>query len=188
MSAASTARPLPAPAVSPDPAGAPTPVVRATALRLVSPRRSSAPRAPFIAAVVVLLATGLLGLLALNTVRAESAFRMDELVRDASALADREQTLEREVETLRTPRNLAERARELGMVDGPAPAFLRLPDGVVLGAEIPAEAPEGSVEAGDQAPENVQSDQTDDDAAQTDADQAEADQTDDAEQTAEDTE
>jgi cell division protein FtsB len=134
---ASTARRLP---VRPLPAGArPT---AATALRLVPQRRSSAPRAPFVTVVVLLLAGGLLGLLALNTVLAQDAFTLHALKKEQKALADTEQALEREVETLRTPRNLAARARELGMVQGGVPAFLRLPDGAVLGAEVPAEAPE----------------------------------------------
>ena len=111
------------------------------ALRLVPQARSSAPRAPFITMVVLLLAGGLIGLLCLNTLLAQDAFRLHALNKEQKALLDREQTLEREVETLRTPRNLAERARELGMVQGSTPAFLRLEDGAVLGAEVPAEAP-----------------------------------------------
>ena len=112
----------------------------AAALRLVPVGRTSAPRAPFITLVVLLLAGGLLGLLALNTVLAQGSFRLHALTTEGKALADREQVLEREVETLRTPRNLAAKARELGMVQSGAPAFLQLPDGTVLGAEVPAPA------------------------------------------------
>jgi cell division protein FtsB len=133
MSAPSLARRLPVPASAPRSARA--------ALRLVPTRRTSAPRAPFLAVVVVLLAGGLLGLLALNTALAQDAFRLHALTKQGKELADREQALAREVETLRTPRNLAARARELGMVEAEAPAFLRLPDGAVLGAELPAPAP-----------------------------------------------
>lgn len=110
------------------------------ALRLVPTGRTSAPRAPFITLVVLLLAGGLLGLLALNTALAQGSFRLYALTTEGKELADREQVLEREVETLRTPRNLAQKARELGMVQSGAPAFLRLPDGTVLGAEVPAPA------------------------------------------------
>jgi cell division protein FtsB len=131
-----TARRLPVRTVSP--AARPT---ASAALRLVPQRRSSAPRAPFVTMVVLLLAGGLLGLLALNTVLAQDAFRLHTLTQESKALADQEQALEREVETLRTPRNLAARARELGMVEAGAPAFLRLSDGAVLGAEVAAEEP-----------------------------------------------
>lgn len=110
-------------------------------LRLVPDVRTGAPRAPFITLVVLLLAGGLLGLLALNTLLAQDAFRLHSLSAEGKALADREQVLAREVETLRTPRNLAERARAQGMVQAASPAFLRLEDGAVLGAEVPAEAP-----------------------------------------------
>lgn len=110
-------------------------------LRLVPDVRAGAPRAPFVTLVVLLLAGGLLGLLALNTVLAQDAFRLHTLSVEGKQLRDQEQVLEREVETLRTPRNLAEQARELGMVPAGSPAFLRLPDGAVLGAEVPAEAP-----------------------------------------------
>lgn len=113
----------------------------AAVLRLVPDVRSGAPRAPFITLVVLLLAGGLLGLLALNTALAQDAFRLHSLNAEAKTLADREQELAREVETLRTPRNLAARARELGMVPSGTPAFLRLEDGKVLGAEVPAQAP-----------------------------------------------
>ena len=131
MSVGSLARRLPTKVV---PAGArPT-----AALRLVPTGRTSAPRAPFITLVVLLLAGGLLGLLALNTALAQGSFTLHALTAEGKELADREQVLEREVETLRTPRNLAEKARELGMVQSGAPAFLRLPDGTVLGAEVPA--------------------------------------------------
>lgn len=122
--------------------------VRPTAaLRLVPTGRTTAPRAPFLTLVVLLLAGGLLGLLALNTALAQGSFRLYALTAEGKELADREQVLEREVETLRTPRNLAERARELGMVQSGAPAFLRLPDGTVLGAEVPAPEPAAEVSA-----------------------------------------
>jgi len=107
----------------------------------VPQRRSSAPRAPFVAVVVALLAGGLLGLLGLNTLLAQGSFRAHELTISAKLLADREQVLQREVEALRTPRSLATRAQALGMVPVGPPAFLRLADGTVLGAEQPAAAP-----------------------------------------------
>ena len=122
----------------------------AAVLRLVPDVRTGAPRAPFITLVVLLLAGGLLGLLALNTVLAQDAFRLHSLNAESKSLADREQELAREVETLRTPRNLAARARELGMVPAGTPAFLRLEDGKVLGAEVPAQAPPAPAE---EAPE-----------------------------------
>lgn len=118
------------------------PVARSTGyLRLVVTRRSQAARAPFIAAVVVILALGLLGLLLLNTVLAQDAFRLHSLQVQGRVLADHEQGLQREVERLQSPQSLAARAATLGMVPGGPPAFLRLSDGKVLGAAVPGQAP-----------------------------------------------
>lgn len=105
-------------------------------------RAPRAPRAPFVAVVVSLLVTGLLGLLGLNTVLARDAFTLHTLKVEGRALTDQEQALRREVELLRSPQNLATRATGLGMVQAGPPAFLRLQDGAVLGAAVPAEAPD----------------------------------------------
>lgn len=118
---------------------------RPAALRLVSPRRSSAARAPFVAVVVLILAGGLLGLLLLNTVLAQDAFRLHSLQVQGRALTVQEQVLQREVERLQAPQWLAARATQLGMVPGGAPAFLRLSDGKVLGDAVPAPAPVAAV-------------------------------------------
>jgi hypothetical protein len=110
-------------------------------LRLVTARRSSAARAPFVAAVVVILAAGLLGLLLLNTVLAQDAFRLHALQLQGHVLADQEQSLQREVEALQSPQSLAARASAMGMVPGGPRAFLRLSDGKVLGVAVPGQAP-----------------------------------------------
>jgi hypothetical protein len=132
--AARAARPAPRPAAQPT-----TP--RAGYLRLVTARRSSAARAPFIIAVVVILAAGLLGLLLLNTVLAQDAFRLHTLQLQSHVLADQEQSLQREVERLQSPQSLATQATRLGMVPGGPRAFLRLSDGKVLGVAVPGQAP-----------------------------------------------
>jgi len=112
---------------------APAPVVRPRALRLVPQRRSSAARAPFAVVVVVLLVGGLLGLLMLNTMVAQGAFRLHDLTVQGKALDDREEVLSRQVQTLQAPTSLSQRATAFGMVPGGPPMFLRLSDGAVLG-------------------------------------------------------
>ncbi len=109
---------------------------RRPALSLVVPRRTDAPRAPFVAVIVALLVSGLLGLLVLNTVLAQDAFALHTLSQNGRALADREQSLSREVEALRSPEALAARAEAAGMVQAGPPAFLRLPDGAILGSPV----------------------------------------------------
>ena len=117
---------------------------RRPALELVATAQRDAPRAPFVAVVVSILVAGLLGLLVLNTALAKDAFAVHTLSQDGRTLADQEQSLSREVEALRSPQALAARAAELGMVQAGPPAFLRLPDGAVLGAAGPAVLPEGA--------------------------------------------
>jgi len=112
---------------------APAPVVRPRALRLVPQRRSSAARAPFAVVVVVLLVGGLLGLLMLNTMVAQGAFRLHDLTVQGKVLDDREEVLSRQVQTLQAPTSLSQRATAFGMVSGGPPMFLRLSDGAVLG-------------------------------------------------------
>lgn len=137
---ASTAR---ATARAARPAGAvPRAAARSTGyLRLVTARRSTAARAPFVAVVVLILAAGLLGLLLLNTILAQDAFTLHALQVQGRVLADREQSLQREVERLESPQSLAARAASLGMVPGGTRAFLELPSGRVLGVAAPGEAP-----------------------------------------------
>ena len=117
-------------------------------LALVPPRRpepgGGLGRTPFVVLVVTLLGTGLLGLLVLHTVLAQDAFRLHALKQDSRVLEDSEQVLRREVEALRAPHALATRAAALGMVPAGPPAFLRLPDGAVLGAGAPA--PDGAAQ------------------------------------------
>lgn len=123
-------------------AAAAAPATRRRAVLTVVPAAEvAAPRAPFVAAVVALLATGLIGLLVLNTVLAKDAFRLHALQVEGRHLADTEQVLTREVEALRAPSALAAKAAALGMVQAGPPAFLRLPDGTVLGSPLPAQAP-----------------------------------------------
>ncbi|MDQ6875365.1 MAG: hypothetical protein M3042_09940 [Actinomycetota bacterium] len=111
------------------------------ALRLVPPRAVRAPRAPFVALIVGLLAAGLIGLLVLNTLIAENSFRLHALAQHDATLALRQQEMQRDVELLEAPNALASEARRLGMVPAGNPAFIRLSDGKVLGVPVPATVP-----------------------------------------------
>ncbi len=120
----------------------PEPAPRRRAVLTVVPvREVTRPRAPFVLAVVSLLVTGLIGLLVLNTVLGKDSFHLFELRSENRALLDQEQVLVREVEMLRSPSTIAEKAAGLGMVPAGPPAFLRLSDGAVLGSAEAAQAP-----------------------------------------------
>jgi cell division protein FtsB len=111
-------------------------------LRIVYGAPFRPPRMPFVLFVVALLAAGLVGLLLLNTELQRGTFQVTALNQQADQLRDQQEQLERQVRTLESPQNLADRALRMGMVPNPNPVFLRLSDGRVLG--VPEEGKAGS--------------------------------------------
>jgi hypothetical protein len=99
----------------------------------VPPAPATHPKAPFVVLVLALLGGGLIGLLLLNTTLAQGAFTLRDLQRTGVLLSERQQALAQQLADEQEPAALARRARALGMVSGGAPAFVRLPDGKVLG-------------------------------------------------------
>jgi hypothetical protein len=114
-------------------------------LRVVYGAPFRPPRMPFVIFVVALLAAGLVGLLLLNTELQRGTFQVTALNQQADQLRDQQEQLEREVRTLESPQNLADRALRMGMVPNQNPVFLRLSDGRVLG--VPEEAKAGTGQA-----------------------------------------
>jgi hypothetical protein len=107
----------------------------------VVPRRApKRTRVPFVALVSLVLLGGVVGLLLFNTSMQQAAFATTALESQASTLAARQQTLEMELDVLRDPQRVAQRAQGMGMVPGGAPAYLQLPSGKVLGEPTPATA------------------------------------------------
>jgi hypothetical protein len=111
-------------------------------LRVVYGAPFRPPRMPFVIFVVSLLAAGLVGLLLLNTELQSGTFHVTELNKQADQLRDQQEQLEKQVRTLESPQNLADRALKMGMVPNPNPVFLRLSDGRVLG--VPQEGKAGT--------------------------------------------
>lgn len=99
-----------------------------------------APRVPFAALVLTVLALGLVGLLVLNTSLQQGAFYARDLEARAQTLTQQREALQLRVAELREPQLVAEKAASLGMVPNPSPAFLRLSDGRLLGDPSPAGA------------------------------------------------
>lgn len=111
-------------------------------LTVVPARRVRAARVPFVTLVTVLLLGGVVGLLLFNTQMQQASFAATALEKQAGDLAARQQTLTMEIERLRDPQTIAQRATRLGMVVPAAPAFLDLDTGAVEGDPLPA-GPEG---------------------------------------------
>ncbi|MGW3044985.1 cell division protein FtsL [Kitasatospora sp. NPDC001159] len=97
-------------------------------------------RTPFAVLVVVLLAGGLFGLLALNTALNEGSFELSRLQKQTTKSTDEQQSLQHEIDQSSAPDALAKRAAELGMVPAGGMAFLDVPNGgKVVGTPGPAQ-------------------------------------------------
>ncbi|HEY3016744.1 MAG TPA: hypothetical protein VGJ41_16645 [Nocardioides sp.] len=107
-------------------------------LTVVPRTRSHAPRVPFVTLVTLVLLGGVVGLLLFNTSMQQASFASTELEEQATNLDAREQTLQMELDGLRDPQRVAQRAHQLGMVQPGSPAFLVLGSGKVLGDPTPA--------------------------------------------------
>lgn len=107
-------------------------------LKVAPPRPVAVPRAPFVATILVLVVGGVLGILVVNTKINENAFRLDNLQNQQQVLDVQQQKLEREIAENATPGNLTARAKQLGLVESGQPAYIRLPDGQVIGIPQPA--------------------------------------------------
>jgi hypothetical protein len=106
-------------------------------LRVAPPAPISAPRAPFIAVVIALVIAGVLGILLINTKTNENSFEISRLQDQQAALDTRQQQLENQLATYDSVGNLDAAAKRLGLVRADAPAYLRLPDGKVIGVPKP---------------------------------------------------
>lgn len=105
----------------------------APVLRVVPERVAATGRAPFVLLVVGLLAGGLVALLVLNVALAQDAYRLHELQKRTSLLAEQRGTLERQVAAESAPGVLAEKAERQGMVPAGDPAFIDVAKGKVHG-------------------------------------------------------
>jgi hypothetical protein len=107
-------------------------------LRVAPPVPVSGPRAPFVGLVLAVVVTGVLGILVLNTKINENAFQLDSLRTQQATLDQQEQELDQHIADISSPNSLAAAARRLGLVPSGTPAFIKLPDGRVLGVPQPA--------------------------------------------------
>ena len=106
-------------------------------LRVAPPSPISAPRAPFVAVIIALVVAGVLGVLVINTKTNENAFRISKLEDQKAALDNQQQALENQIAGYESTGNLDAAARRLGLVKAPTPAYIRLPDGRIIGVPKP---------------------------------------------------
>ena len=111
-------------------------------LRVVAQPPTRLARFPFLLVLIGIFGMGMAGLLMLNTTLQSQAFQSRTLNRQATELAYAQADLENQLDALAAPPELARRASELGMRPNPAPAFLVLPSGKVVGEPIPVSGDE----------------------------------------------
>jgi len=114
-----------------------TEAARSPRLRVAPPAPISAPRAPFVAVVIALVVAGVLGILVINTKTNENSFRISRLQDQKTALDNQQQQLENQIAGYESTGNLYAAARRLGLVKAENPAYIRLPDGKVIGVPKP---------------------------------------------------
>jgi hypothetical protein len=153
-------------ALQPDPTTAPRTTEASPRLRVAPPVPIRAPRAPFIAVVIALVVAGVIGILLINTRTNENTFRLSRLQDQQAALDNQQQDLENQIAGYESTGNLDAAARRLGLVKADTPAYIRLPDGRVIGVPKPGRGPT-AVTAQDPsaAPTGAAATQSDGDAA-----------------------
>ncbi|MBV1852465.1 hypothetical protein [Catellatospora tritici] len=112
--------------------------VRRPRLRLAPPVPVAAPRTPFVLLIVLVVVAGVLGILVLNTKIAESGLQLTDLKHKQAQLDLREQQVSQEIAEAESPGRLEAAAKRLGLVPAGSPAFIRLPDGKIIGVPQPA--------------------------------------------------
>ncbi|HNV11330.1 MAG TPA: hypothetical protein PKN27_08365 [Propionibacteriaceae bacterium] len=105
----------------------------ASRLRALPRPRARVGRLPFILVLVTTLGLGLVGVLVLNTTIQARASELRTMQRQATSLSHEEAALTTQVQLLRSTTTLEQRAYELGLRPNPAPAFIQLPEGTILG-------------------------------------------------------
>ncbi|MEP7193120.1 MAG: hypothetical protein ABI903_09670 [Actinomycetota bacterium] len=119
------------------------PTSQAPRLRVVTGAPARRSGAALVVVCATLLATGLIGLLLLNTALAQGSFTLHDLRTTSDQLTDAKGALNESLDASKSPANLAKKALGMGMVPAQSAAFLRLSDGKVIGVAQQAPARPG---------------------------------------------
>ncbi len=92
---------------------------------------------PWVPVVILVLIACIAGVLVFTTTIQTQQAELNRLQQEAAQLSYQEAALQAQVQNLRSSRNLASRAYEMGMRPNPHPAFIQMPDGTVAGDPTP---------------------------------------------------
>ncbi|MGH1527302.1 hypothetical protein ACRAWC_26935 [Leifsonia sp. L25] len=123
---------------------------RRSHLEVVSTRsqRRARPRTLYAITAVSSLLVIVVAQLLLSIGVSQGAYQLSSLQAQQTQLQRSYQAASEDLNRLTSPQNLAANANALGMVSNSNPAYLRLSDGAVLGAPIPATGAAGTVTGG----------------------------------------
>ena len=108
-------------------------------------QRRARPRALYAAISVGTLLAIVVAQLLLSIGISQGAYQLQTLESKQTQLQRSYQAVSEDLNRVASPQNLAANANALGMVSNSSPAYLRLSDGAVLGAPLPASGAAGTV-------------------------------------------
>jgi hypothetical protein len=111
-------------------------------------QRRARPRALYAAMAVGTLLVIVVAQLLLSISISQGAYQLNSLQAKQTQLQRSYQAVSEDLNRVSSPQNLAANANALGMVSNSSPAYLRLSDGAVLGAPLPASGAAGTVTGG----------------------------------------
>lgn len=101
-------------------------------LRVVAAPIQSRSLAPFVLLCAVILVASLLIALVLNIQMAKGSFEESSMGSQIARVDESNQALSEKIAELSSLETLAERAKELGMIEAPAPVYIGLENGTVI--------------------------------------------------------
>jgi hypothetical protein len=107
-------------------------------LRVAPPLPVSVARAPFVAGLIAIVVLGVVGILVLNTMINANQFRLNNLQTQQAGLDKQEQGLKEKLAHQQAPGSLVAAAKCLGLVPAGSLAYIKMPNGAVVGAPAPA--------------------------------------------------
>lgn len=107
-------------------------------LRVAPPLPVTVARAPFVAMLLVIVVAGVVGILVLNTMINANQFRLNNLQNQQAGLDQQEQQLKQNLAQQESPGSLVAAARKLGLVPAGTLAYIRMPNGTVVGVPQPS--------------------------------------------------
>ncbi len=107
-------------------------------LRVAPPLPVSVARAPFVAMLLGIVVAGVVGILVLNTMINANQFRLNNLQSRQAGLDQQEQGLKEQLAHQQAPGSLVAAAKCLGLVPAGALAYIKMPNGQLVGVPQPA--------------------------------------------------